>query len=134
MTHQACQTPKIRDPLSPMLFIFAMDSLQRLLDIATQQGLLTPIGAGPIKMRTSMYANDAMLFLRPIATDVTNLQQLLQHFGATTGLCANIQKSLVFLIQCENINIPDVLGQFLVQQGHFSCKYLGLTLRIGKVK
>ena len=30
-----------RDPLSPMLFILAMDSLQRLLDLATQQGILT---------------------------------------------------------------------------------------------
>jgi hypothetical protein len=38
------------DPLSPMLFILAMDPLQKPLDIATQQGLLTPIGADPIKM------------------------------------------------------------------------------------
>ena len=31
------------DPLSPMLFILAMDPLQRLLDQATQHGILTPL-------------------------------------------------------------------------------------------
>jgi retron-type reverse transcriptase len=51
------------DPLSPMLVILAMDPLQKMLDLATQQGLLSPIGADPIKMRTSLYADDVMLFL-----------------------------------------------------------------------
>jgi retron-type reverse transcriptase len=51
------------DPLSPMLVILAMDPLQKMLDLATQQGLLSPIGTDPIKMRTSLYADDAMLFL-----------------------------------------------------------------------
>jgi mannosylglycoprotein endo-beta-mannosidase len=53
------------DPLSPMLFILAMDPLRRLLDKATEQGLLSPIGADPIKMRTSLYADNATLFIRP---------------------------------------------------------------------
>jgi hypothetical protein len=66
------------DPLSPMLFILTMDPLQKLLNIATQQGLLTPIGSDPINMRTCLYANDAMLLLRPTQFDVSNLQQLLQ--------------------------------------------------------
>jgi retron-type reverse transcriptase len=37
------------DPLSPMLFIIAMDPLQRILDMATQEGSLTPFGSDPIK-------------------------------------------------------------------------------------
>jgi hypothetical protein len=41
------------DPLSPMLFILAMDPLQRLLELATQQGILSLLyhwlqqGGGP---------------------------------------------------------------------------------------
>jgi retron-type reverse transcriptase len=58
------------DPLSPILFIIAMDPLQRLLDMETQEGHLTLIGSDPIKMRVSLYADDAMLFIRPIAADV----------------------------------------------------------------
>jgi hypothetical protein len=61
------------DPISPMFFILVIDPLQKLLDMATQQGVLTPIGADPIKLRTSLYADDDMFFLQPIADDVTNL-------------------------------------------------------------
>jgi hypothetical protein len=86
------------DPLSPIIFILAMDPLQRRLDIATRQGLLHPIGADPIKVRTNLYADDAMLFLRPIASDVSNLQRLPNEFGTATGLCTNVQKSKIFLI------------------------------------
>jgi hypothetical protein len=39
------------NPLSPINFILAMDPLQRLLDTVTQAGLLSPIGASPIKLR-----------------------------------------------------------------------------------
>jgi hypothetical protein len=61
--------------------------------MATRQGLLNPIGLDLIKFRTSLYADDVMLFLRPIASNVINLQLLLQQFGKATGLCINVQKS-----------------------------------------
>ena len=48
---------------------------------ATANGLLQPIGADPIKFRTSLEADDAALFLRPFEHDLTNLQQILQCFG-----------------------------------------------------
>jgi hypothetical protein len=105
-----------------------------MLDMATQQGFLTPIGVDKIKMRTSLYADDTMLFLRPIAWDVTNLQYLLNHFGMAMELCTNIHKSDIFSIRCDGNNIPEILGEFQVQQGLFPCKYLGLPLRIGRTK
>jgi hypothetical protein len=123
-----------RDSLSPMLFILAIDPLQRLLHKATQLGLLSPIGADPIKVRTSLYVDDAMLFIQPIAQDLSNLQHLLNVFGQATGLCTNVHKSQIYPIQCEAINIPEILGQFQVQQGHFLCKYLGLALQIGRIR
>jgi hypothetical protein len=61
------------DPLSPMFFILAMDPLHRLLELTTQQRLLTPIGADLVKLRTSLYADDAMLFIRSVAHDIANL-------------------------------------------------------------
>jgi hypothetical protein len=81
------------DPLSPMLLILAIDPLQRLLDMATQHGLLTPIGANPVKLRTSLYDDDVMLLIRPIAQDLSNLQHLLNVFGQATRLCVNVHKS-----------------------------------------
>lgn len=68
--------------ISTMLFILAMDPIQRVLDKATTQGLLQPIGADPIKLRTSLYAND-------VVQDMINLQQILY---------TNMQKSEMFTI------------------------------------
>jgi hypothetical protein len=75
-----------------MLFIIAIYLLQRILDLATQEGLLNPISVGAVKMRTSMYANDAALFVRPIASDIPNLHFLPQRFGTPTCLMVNMQK------------------------------------------
>jgi len=47
------------DPLSPLLFIIAMEPLQRLFQIATRDGLLSPIGVRVTKLRASLYADDA---------------------------------------------------------------------------
>jgi hypothetical protein len=51
-----------------------MDPQQRLLDMATHAGLLHPIDADLIKLRTSLFVDDATLFIRPIPDDVENLQ------------------------------------------------------------
>jgi len=48
------------DPLSPMLFILAMEPLQRLLDLSTQEEVLSPINNRAATLRTSY-----MLMMRP---------------------------------------------------------------------
>jgi hypothetical protein len=62
------------------------------------------------------------------------VEHLLKHFGMATGLATNIEKSDFFPIRCDGLNIPNILGNFQVSQGQFSCKYLDLPLRIGKTK
>jgi hypothetical protein len=58
----------------PLLFILTMDPLQWLLDMATRAGLLHPIGANLVRLRTSMYADDTAMFIRLVATDVNHHQ------------------------------------------------------------
>lgn len=52
------------DPLSPMLFILAMEPLQRLLFLTTEKQLLKPIQNRAAKLRVSLYADDAAIFVR----------------------------------------------------------------------
>jgi hypothetical protein len=73
-----------------MLFILTIDLLQKLLEKATQEGLISPIGVEPVKMCTSLYADDAVLFMHPIPIDVSNLNYLLEQFGKAAGLSTNI--------------------------------------------
>jgi hypothetical protein len=70
------------------------------------------------------------LFISPIASDVSDLHQLLQQFGKATGLMVNVRKSEVFSIQCSEINVADILGNFQARQSHLPCRYLGVPLKL----
>jgi len=122
------------DPLSPLLFILAIDPLQRLLNLATEAGILSKLGRNKMRLRTSMYADDAAIFLRPIKEEVTALKHLLQLFGEVTGLRTNIHKSSVVPIRCENLDLDDILCDFLAQHTSFPIKYLGLPLAIRRLR
>ncbi|KAM0826958.1 hypothetical protein ACQ4PT_068511 [Festuca glaucescens] len=58
------------DPLSPLLFILALDPLQRILQLATSAGVLSQLPVREDKLRTSLYEDDAVLFLNPVRTEV----------------------------------------------------------------
>ena len=83
------------DPVSPLLFVIAIDPLQKILDVATRRGLLHRIRGRGAMLRTSLYADDAAVFLALIKKDVDNLASTLKGFGEVTGLCTNFQKSSV---------------------------------------
>jgi hypothetical protein len=74
------------------------------------------------------------MFLRPIATDVANLQEPLHQFGQATGLCTNIQKSEIAPISCQDINISAILGEFQVALTSLLWRYHGLPLSLGKLR
>jgi hypothetical protein len=108
-----------------------MDPLQKLLDMATKHGLLHRIGAAPMKLRTSMVADDTALFLRAHALDVQHLHHLLQLFGAAIGLTTNITKSEIIPIRCKDLDLLTILGSFQATTAGLPCTYLRLPLRLG---
>jgi hypothetical protein len=111
-----------------------MDHLQKLLDKATDHGSLSPIGAGPIKMRTSLYADDATLFIRPTVQDITNVQQILAAFGEASGLYTNLQKSAMYMIQPQAVDTAQLSANFGGELGTFPTKYLGLPLHLSRTR
>jgi hypothetical protein len=113
-----------------MLFILAMNPLQRLLNLATQQGILTHLPLTIAKWRTSMYADDAAIFINPIKEDVAAVKMIIKAFDTFLELHINLQKSSVRLIRCENVDLDQVLSPFTGSRGAFPCKYLGLGLQL----
>jgi hypothetical protein len=77
------------DPLSPLLFVLAIDPLSQILDNATLHGLLHKLQGRGARVRTFLYADDAAVFVAPIKEDITNLSTILERFGEVTGLCTN---------------------------------------------
>lgn len=69
------------DPLSPYLFILAIDTLQRLFELATEQGDLSPLRGRQAKLRLSLYADDGALFVNPCQEDVKLTMEILENLG-----------------------------------------------------
>jgi hypothetical protein len=79
---------------------------------------------------TSLYADDAAVFMAPIKQYVQNLAAILQRFGTVTGLCINFLKSSVAAIRCANIDLNDILHDIPASRASFPMRYLGLPLSI----
>ena len=69
-----------RGPPVPLLFIIAIDPLQRIIEQAAQQGLLQPVLPKQAKLWCSLYADDAALFTNPTPTKLARLQKILSVF------------------------------------------------------
>lgn len=107
------------DPLSPLLFIIAIDPLQHLLDKATDQGLLHRLRGRATSVGISLYADDAAIFIAPVKEDIDNISAILASFGDVTGLVANPQKGIVAPIRCANIDLDDILQSFPATRAGF---------------
>jgi hypothetical protein len=69
-----------------LLFIIAIDPLQKILELAAQQGLIQPVLPRQAKLRCSLYADDAAFFANPSATELDRLCAILHTFGECSGL------------------------------------------------
>lgn len=122
------------DPLSPLLFVISIDPLQQLLELATRKGLLHKIrGRGTI-MRTSLYADDAAVFMAPIKRDIDNLAAILKGFGEVSGLQTNFSKSSFIPIKCAHLNLEHITQSLPAVRASFPMRYLGLPLSVWQLK
>ena len=121
------------DPLSPMLFILAMEPLQRLLELAATNGAITLVAHRSAKLRISIYADDAAIFLNPAMEEVREVAFILSVFGNASGLVVNVAKSACFPIRCEDLDLHRTLQFFNCPIKSFPCTYLGLPLHYRKL-
>ena len=123
------------DPLSPMLFILVMDVLCYLTKNAAAVGLLEPLSGNSDHSRISLYADDVVIFLHPVTSDVVTTMDILRIFGEASGLKTNMAKSSVFPIRCAAENLDIIHNLLPCTVASFPCKYLGVPLslkRLGK--
>jgi hypothetical protein len=83
---------------------------------------------------TSLYADDAVIFVAPIKEDITCLTSILATFGEVTGLGANHQKSLVAPIHCDGLDLEDILQSFPAKRTTFPIRYLCLPLSVTRLE
>jgi len=96
------------DPISPMLFVIVMESLNSLFKEADRRGVLSPLHGRTISSRTSMYADDVVLLVAPTREDFQSIQQILQLFAGASGLITNVNKCVVSPIHCTSDQLAEV--------------------------
>jgi hypothetical protein len=103
-----------------------MEVLTALISQAIQHQILNPIRGISVLQRLSIYADDVVLFVQPLPSDLLAVKEVLNMFGEASGLHINYNKSTATLIrgtEAEAQRIRDVLQ---CRMEDFPIKYLGL--------
>jgi hypothetical protein len=122
------------DPLSPMLFFLAIDPLQRIIKVAADKGILSPVLPKAANLRCSLYADDAAIFAAPINLEIEHLHRILNFFGGCSGLRTNISKTEIYPTRLANDTVTQLLQNFLGKVCNFMGKYLGLPLHVRRLR
>jgi hypothetical protein len=81
------------DLLSPMLFLLIMEVLDSLIRNADTWKLLHDLQVSAIPFRTSLYADDLIVFVRPKEQDIWVIRDIFLVFACASGLACNPSKS-----------------------------------------
>jgi hypothetical protein len=118
------------DPLSPLLFVFAADLLQTLVNDLKNQGLQSlpiPERAG-VDFPIVQYADNTLLIMEACPDQLFVLKNLLHSFVASMGLKVHYNKSVLVPLNISEETLDSLCATFECQKGSLPFTYLGLSL------
>lgn len=120
------------DPLSPYLFVLAMEYLSRMIKaIAANQNFNYHLKCDKIGLTHLPFADDIS---RGDVESVSLLYYTLVQFGKFSGLKLNLSKSQIFNAGVPNAEILEMQYITSFSLGEFPVRYLGTPLVYGKMK
>jgi hypothetical protein len=118
------------DPTSPMLFVAAMEVLTAAIKKATESQLFSRLAGITELQRISVYADDVIIFCKPLIPELEAVKTILRVFGEASELCVNYRKTSATLI-CERDGDADRVAEALgCEVVGFPIKYLGMQLSL----
>jgi hypothetical protein len=100
------------DPLSPQLFVLAVDTLGRLVTHAATVGILQGLHPTKTIPVVSLYADDVVMFCLPTMDVIVAVREILLLFGRMSGLQVNFAKSSATLIHRVLDDTTSVVQEF----------------------
>jgi hypothetical protein len=107
-----------------------MDVLNALICKADAWSLLNLIGIRAIPFKTSLYIDDIIMFISPVAGNLHTIKVIFDGFHGASGLACNIQKSQMVPIHCSEEDIALAQTIFPCQLSSSPLTYLGLPLLV----
>jgi hypothetical protein len=102
------------DPLSPLLFVLSMEALNTLFRVAEASNFLTPLRIPLMWYIMSLYIDDMVVFISPVAQDIEMVKSILQCFVDASSLHTNLSK-------CHATPIQYSEQQIELMHSHFPC-------------
>jgi hypothetical protein len=81
------------DPTSPMLCVAAMEVLTAAIKKAMESQLFSRLARITELQRISVYADDVIIFCKPLSFELEAVKAILRVFGEASGLCVNYRKT-----------------------------------------
>ena len=107
------------DPLSPQLFVLAVDTLGRLFRRAIDLGIIQ-----------QLHPRRVILFCHPSPGDVEAVKEILHLFGRASGLLVNFTKSTATMLRCDPVEAAPVVEHLGCPIVELPITYLGVPLTI----
>jgi hypothetical protein len=122
------------DPISPLLFVLAVDLLQSILNKAKDNGILKlPLHVGyTTYFPIIQYVDDTLLIMEACPQQLFVLKAILDMFTASTGLKVSYSKSNMFPINVPPERLNHLATTFNCKVGVFPFTYLRLPLSLHK--
>ena len=125
------------DPLSPYIFILAMDALSHLLRKAETDNFISgiTIARGAPSISHLLFADDVILFAKADMAEVSELMKIINCFTRASGQKVNILKTGLIFGKKVLPYLKTQISQMLnMQIWNDPGKYLGLPAQWGKSK
>ncbi|XP_028073921.1 uncharacterized protein LOC114276326 [Camellia sinensis] len=123
------------DPMSPYLFVLAMEILARILAEKSRSPLFKfHWRCEKTKIVNLCVADDLMIFSKGDPGTVTHIMQGLEQFRNLSSLTPNPSKSNIFFSGCSRELREDILQIANFAEGSLPVKYLGVPLITTKLK
>ncbi|RVW40194.1 Transposon TX1 uncharacterized 149 kDa protein [Vitis vinifera] len=120
------------DPLSPYLFVIAMEVFSSFLNRAVDNGYISGCqvkgrNEGGVQISHLLFADDTLVFCQASQDQLTYLSWLLMWFEAASGMRINLDKSELIPVG-RVVDIDDLALDFGCKVGSLPSTYLGLPL------
>ncbi|GJQ98698.1 putative RNA-directed DNA polymerase, eukaryota, reverse transcriptase zinc-binding domain protein [Tanacetum coccineum] len=118
------------DPLSPFLFIIAVEALHVTLQQAKSRNIFEGIKVGSTGVDVShfQFVDDALIIGKWSHENAKNLYRILRCFELSSGLKVNFSKSMFFGLGASMTESNNLASSFGCQPSSLPCSYLGLLI------
>ncbi|XP_022023938.1 uncharacterized mitochondrial protein AtMg01250-like [Helianthus annuus] len=118
------------DPLSPFLFIVAMEALHNMMKKARSVNLFSGVNlpGNGLHISHMLFADDSIFVREWNEDNARNLKRILRIFYLISGLKVNPRKSQLFGVCRSETEVIEMASIFKCRAGKFPFIYLGLKV------